>query len=93
MAATAPNPDNVAVFAATRSTDSALTIMVINKYLTNNTPVTLSLANFPSAANAQVWQLTGANAIAHLADTPVTGNAISASLPPQSITLFVVSDN
>ena len=31
--ANAPNPDNVAAFAAQRSTDGTLTIMVINKYI------------------------------------------------------------
>ena len=33
VAATAPNPDSVAVFAAQRSADGALTVMVISKQL------------------------------------------------------------
>src|SRR5947199_9900960 len=44
--ASVPNPDNVAAFAALRSTDSAMTLMVISKYLSANTPVSLNLAVF-----------------------------------------------
>ena len=36
------------------------------------------------------WQLTASNAIQHLADVPVSNGAISAQLPQQSITLFVI---
>ena len=37
--------------------------MVINKYLTGSTPVTLSLGNFTGNGTAQVWQLTASNTI------------------------------
>src|SRR5581483_4003506 len=57
VAASGPNPDNVSVFAAERSSDGALTIMVISKYLSGNTPATLSIANFPHNGSAQVWRL------------------------------------
>lgn len=88
---TAPDPDNVASFAALRSSDHALTVVVINKQLGQPAPVTLSLANFKAGANAQVWQLAGdGSAIAHLADEPVSDAAITMTLPPQSITLFVI---
>ena len=46
VAASGGNPDNVAVFAAERTSDGALTVMVLNKYLTNSTPVTLNLSGF-----------------------------------------------
>ena len=55
------------------------------------TPVTVNLANFSAAGTAQVWQLTASNAINRLADVSVAGNAITASVPAQSITLFVVA--
>ena len=90
VAASTPNPDNVAAFAAQRSTDGALTVMVINKYLSSTTPATISLTNVTHRGTAQVWQLTSANAITRLADLTVTGNSIVATLPAQSITLFVV---
>jgi hypothetical protein len=90
VAASAPNPDQVSAFAAQRSSDGALTIMVINKALSGSTPATVSLANFTPSGAAQVWQLTSANAIARLADVTVTGASLSTTVPPQSITLFVV---
>ena len=67
--ATVANPDNVAAFAAERGADGALTIMVINKTTTARS-CAVSLANF-TAVTAQVWQLTSANSINHLADLPV----------------------
>jgi hypothetical protein len=63
VAATVANPDNVAAFAAQRSNDNALTVMVLNKYLSNNTPITVNIANFPIGGAAQVWQFTSANTI------------------------------
>src|SRR5579862_189852 len=88
--ANAPNPDNVAAFAAQRSSDGALTIMAISKYLAGNTPVTVSLANFTEGTFAQVYQLTAANRIDRLAEVGLTANGFSTTLPPQSITLFVI---
>ena len=85
------NADNLSVFAAQRSSDNALTVMVIAKALTGSTPVTVNLANFSPAATAQVWQLTSSNAITHLADAAVSGQSFSASVPAQSITLFIVA--
>ncbi len=89
VSATGPNPDNVAVFAAQRTGDSALTVMVINKYLSGSTPVSLSVANFANNGTAQVYQLTSANAITRLADLAFTGTTAAFSAPPQSITLLV----
>lgn len=90
VSATVPNPDDVSAFAALRSTDSALTVMVINKYLTGSTPATLNLAHFTASTSAHVWQLTASNAIQQLADVPVSNGTIAAQLPQQSITLFVI---
>ena len=87
--ATVPNPDNVAAFAAERRSDSALTVIVLNKYLSGSTPVTLSLANFAHNGTAQRWQLTSANTINRLSDVAFSGNALATSVPQQSITLFV----
>jgi hypothetical protein len=87
---TVPNPDKVSAFAALRSRDGALTIMVISKYLSGSTPVTINLASFASQGTAQVWQLTAANKITRLANLNFTGNSLRTSLPKQSITLFVV---
>ncbi len=90
VSASVANPDNVSAFAAQRSTNGTLTVMVINKYLTNNTPVTVNLAGFTASGPAQVWQFTSANTINHLADTAVSGGSVAFSAPAQSVTLFVV---
>jgi hypothetical protein len=88
--AAAPNPNSFGAYAAVRSSDGAMTVMAINKDLSNATPVTLNLSNFTATGAAQVWQLTAANAINHLANTGVTNGILSQVLPAQSITLFVV---
>jgi hypothetical protein len=93
VAATMSNPDTVAAFAAQRSADAVLTVMVISKYLSGNTPATINLANFTSNGVAQVWQLTAANTINRLADIGSSGNSFVVTLPPQSITLLVVAKN
>jgi len=90
VSATAPNPDAVAAFAAQRSSDGALTVMVIAKSLSGSTPATIALANFAHSGAAQAWQLTAANAITRLSDVSVSGSSFAVTLPPQSITLFVV---
>jgi hypothetical protein len=41
---------------------------------------------------AQAWQLTAANAITRLPDVAVGGSSFTVTLPPQSITLFVVAN-
>jgi len=89
VSASGPNPDNVAVFAAQRTADSALTVMVINKYLSGNTPVSLALNNFAGNGTAQVYQLTSSNAITRLTDLSFSGTAPAFTAPPQSITLLV----
>jgi PKD repeat protein len=90
VSATGPNPDNVAVFAAQRTSDNALTVMVISKYLSGNTPVSVNLANFTPLGTAQVYQLTSANAITRLADLTLSGATAAFTAPPQSITLLVL---
>ena len=91
VSATVPNPDNLSSFAAVRSSDSALTVMVINKVLNGTTPVVLNIANFNGAGTAQVWQLTSANSINRLADAVYTNGSVSNTVPAQSITLLVLS--
>ena len=89
---TVPNPDELSAFSAVRSSDGALTIMVINKDLTNVTPAVISFTNFTGKATAQVWRMTSANtnAILQLPNASIISNVLSNNVPPQSITLFVV---
>jgi len=90
VSATGNNPDLLSAFAAVRTADGALTVIAINKQLGSAAVTTLNLSNFLSSGTAQIWQLTSANVINHLADLSLSGSALTATLPPQSITLFVV---
>jgi hypothetical protein len=85
-----PNPDNVAVFAAQRSTDEALTIMVVNKYLAGATPLVINVTNFGGNGAAQVWQLNASNVIAQLSSLPYSAGTLQTVVPGQSVTLFVL---
>jgi hypothetical protein len=90
VAATVPSPDDLSAFAAVRTNDSVLTVMVINKTLTGLTPLALNVTNFANSGTAQAWQLTANNVIARLADIPYARGTVSNLLPAQSITLFVL---
>jgi hypothetical protein len=86
---TVPNPDDLDAFAAVRSSDGALTVMAINKDVTNASPISLNISNIVITSSAQVWQLAGGN-ISQLANVGVTNGVLSQLLPSQSVTLFVV---
>jgi hypothetical protein len=90
VSASVGNPDNVAAFAAQRSSDNALTVMVVCKHLSANTPVTVNLANFTAGSAAQVWQFTSANTINRLTDATVGNGTVTISAPPQSVTLLEI---
>jgi hypothetical protein len=93
VAASTPDPDTVAAFAAQRAADGALTVMVISKSGSTSTPATINLAHFADAGVAQTWQLTAANSITRLADIGINGASFVVTLPAQSVTLFVIGAN
>ena len=91
VSTTVANPDDLSAFAAVRSSDGALTVMVINKQQ-GSTPVNLSLANFGTSGTAQVWQINSASqtSIAPQPSVTIANNSLSTTVPSQSITLFVI---
>jgi hypothetical protein len=99
LASTSANQGSLATYGAVRSSDGAITIMVINKTYGALTS-TISLANYTgTAVSAQVFQYSNANlnqivSQAALPITAPTGGAtastISGTFPGQSITLLVV---
>jgi len=91
VSATTANPDLLSSFAGVRSSDGALTVMVINKQQ-GSTPVKVTLANFANTGTAQAWQINSASqkSIAQLTDVAVASNVITTTVPSQSITLFVI---
>jgi hypothetical protein len=90
VSAVAPDPDDLAAFAAVRSSDASLTVMVINKDPLNATPLTLNLTNLPPAGTAQAWRLATTNGIVQLPNVSFTNGILNQMLPAQSITLYVL---
>jgi hypothetical protein len=86
-----PDPDTLSSFAALRSSDGALTVMIINKSLTSGALANVNLANFSSSGSTQVWQLTSANVITRLSDINFGGSGMNVNVPAQSITLLVIA--
>jgi uncharacterized protein (TIGR03437 family) len=84
------DPDRLSIFAAQRS-DTALTILVLNK-TTGDLASTIGISNFTPDTAAQVWQYSPANlnAIVRQPDAALNGPSISATFPAYSMTLFVV---
>jgi uncharacterized protein (TIGR03437 family) len=88
--ATSAAQNQLSVYAARRS-DSALTLMVINKTIGDLTS-NVSVANFKPAAHAQVWNYSAKNlkAIVRGPDLPVSASGFKTIFPAYSITLLVV---
>jgi len=67
--------------------------MVINKQLSTDTTTTVNISSFAHRGTTHAWQLTAANTITRLADVTISGTSFVATLPAQSVTLFVVAKN
>jgi hypothetical protein len=87
-----PNPDNLSAFAALRTSDGAMTVMVINKMLSRTLPVAVSVANFAASGSALVYRLTSGNQITQLSNVSWSNGVLSDQEPAQSITLYVLPD-
>jgi hypothetical protein len=87
---TVPNPDNLSAFSAVRTSDGALTLMVVNKDIFNASPINASITNFNATGTAHRWQLTAANTITQLTDISFTNSVLKDTVPSQSITLYVL---
>ncbi len=90
VSAASSDPDQLSIFAAQRS-DSALTVMVLNK-ATSDLIGSLGLANFSAAPLAQVYSYSSAklSAIVRGADVDVSTGVLTATFPARSISLFVL---
>jgi len=87
---TVPDPDDLSAFGAVRTSDGAMTLMVINKDINNASPIVANITNFNATGTVQRWQLTSANVINQLADITLTNGVLSDTVPAQSITLYVL---
>ena len=84
------NVDLVSAFAAVRSSDGALTVIVVNKQLAAGAALTLATSGFQPAGLAQAWQVASNQAITRLPDAPLSGPTLNIQVPAQCITLFVL---
>lgn len=86
------NQSALSIYAAQRSGDQALTVLVINK-TTQPIATALTLSNF-SAAGASVFSYSAANitSISPTAPVGIVSNQLNCTYPPYSATLFVLPD-
>jgi hypothetical protein len=92
VSAASADQSQLAVYAAQRSSDQSLTLMIINK---TNLILTgaVALSGFDPAGIGQVYRYSAANlnAIIHEADQPVTAAGFTADFPANSITLVRIA--
>jgi hypothetical protein len=91
VSAASSDQGTLSIYAAQRSTDNAVTILVINK-TTAAIASAISFANLNLPSAAQVYTYSGANlaAIVHAADAPITNSSVSYSFPGYSAVMFVI---
>ncbi len=91
LGAASTDQEKLAIYAARRSADGALTLMVINKTGQAQTS-TLTLKNFNTGTSALVFRYSSANlsAIVHEANQSVSASGFSATYPANSITILVI---
>lgn len=82
---------SLAIYAAQRDTDHALTLVIINK-TDNDLTSSLALSHFQAASQAQVYRYSSANlnAIVRQSDQAVGVGGFQATYPANSITLLVL---
>ncbi len=91
VGAVSTDQDQLAIYAAQRSSDNALTLMIINK--TNGALATnIALAGFAPTSAAQVYRYDASklSAIVRQSDQAVSTAGFTATFPATSITLFVL---
>jgi uncharacterized protein (TIGR03437 family) len=92
VSAASDNQDQLAIYAAQRS-DSALTLMVINK-TAGDLSSNIALNDYQPDGTVQVWQYSAANlsAIVRQPDQSTTVNGVGANFPAYSVTLLIVPE-
>src|SRR5262245_40228390 len=102
--ASVPNPDQVSAFVSRRSSDGALTVVVINKNLYDpanpggTTQITVNLNHFANTGSAQFWRLAATNpsnqtaaSITQQSNVTVTSNSFTFNAAMQSVNMFVIT--
>ena len=91
ISAASTDQGQLSVYAAQRSTDNAVTILVINK-TTGALNSAIALAHLALPPTAQVYSYSQASltSIAHPADAPISSGAMNYTFPGYSAVMFVV---
>jgi O-glycosyl hydrolase len=90
ISANSANTAELTVYAAQRSTDNAVTILVVNSSTTAYTSA-LSIAGIVDTQPVSVYTYASTNSTAIVHEPSLPGGAtVTASLPAQSITMLVV---
>lgn len=84
-----PNADQVAAFASIDTSTHSLKVIILSKYPTGITPITVSVCNSPPLETAQVYQWSGAGLLQPLPDLVAAGSSFTFQAPPYSATLLV----
>lgn len=89
--ATSADQGALAVYAAQRAKDGAVTVMVVNKTASSLTsPLSLSGATYGATALRYAYGPANPAAVRRLADVPVSNGAATVTYEPNSITLLVL---
>jgi hypothetical protein len=92
VSATSDDPDKLAIYASTRSSDHALLLMVINKDPAQSFTSEISIEGFSPAANAHMYRYSAQN-LTHIVALPnqsVSSKGLTATFPSYSITLVAI---
>jgi len=91
ISAASSDPSSLSIYAAQRTSDSAVTILVINKTMAPITSV-ISLAHLSLPPAAQVYLYSGANlkSIVASSDSPITSGVLKYTFPSDSAVMFIV---
>ncbi len=91
VSAASSDETKLAIYAAERDADGALTVMVINKSADNLTS-TVNLSGFSPASSAEVYRYSVADlhAVTPQADQAISSAGFTATYPRESITLIVL---
>jgi hypothetical protein len=91
ISAVSSDQGSLSIYAAQRSSDNAVTILVINK-TTGALSSSIALSNLTLPAAAQVYTYTSASltTIAHPSDAAITSGTLSYTFPGYSAVIFVV---
>jgi len=91
LSAVSSDQGELSIYAAQRSSDQAVTILVINKTTgALASAIALSNVNLPSTAQVYTYSQASLTSIGHPSDAAITNGALAYTFPSYSAVLFVV---